>query len=179
MADDNTSSDEFEVNKVSRGKRWNNNKYKKNGYNSNQNFSSKTRYNNKNEENKSGHKWETKEKDTKITLMQELSHFIPAKFGESFFRQFNMAMKLKKEELRNKGKISTEVSEITEDDMINAFGVTKDHMLKAAEILGKEEKTENLGNSSAWLAKNYGPKNYGKNAEQDNKEVIGMVLHQW
>ena len=29
--------------------------------------------------------------------------------------------------------------------MINAFGVTKDHMLKAAEILGKEENTENSG----------------------------------
>ena len=29
------------VNKVSRGKRWNNNKYKKNGYNSNQNFRAK------------------------------------------------------------------------------------------------------------------------------------------
>ena len=37
---DDTSSDEFEINKVSRGKRWNNNKYKKNGYN--RNFSSKT-----------------------------------------------------------------------------------------------------------------------------------------
>ena len=110
---DNTSSDEFEVNEVSRGKRWNNNKYKKNGYNSNRNFSSKTRYNNKNEENKSGNKWETKERDAKITLMQESSHFVPAKFGESFFRQFDMAMKLKKEELRNQGKISTEVSEIT------------------------------------------------------------------
>ena len=70
------------------------------------------------------------------------------------------------------GKISTEVSEIMEDDMINAFGVTKDHMLKAAEILGKEEKTVNLGNSSAWLVKNYRPRNYGKKVEQDNKEVL-------
>ena len=60
-----------------------------------------------------------------------------------------MAMKLKKEELRKQGKINTEVSEITKDDMINAFGVTKDHMLKAAKILGKEEKTEILGKSSS------------------------------
>ena len=52
-----------------------------------------------------------------------------------------MAMKLKKEELRKQGKISTsEVSEITEDDMISAFGVTKYHMLKAAKILGEKKK---------------------------------------
>ena len=97
----------------------------------------------------SGNKWETKEKDAKITLMQESLHFIPAKFGESFFRQFNMAMKLKKEELRNQGETSTEVSEIMEDGMINAFGVTKDHMLEAAKILEKEEKTKILGKLSA------------------------------
>ena len=39
---DETSCDECEVNKVSRGKRWNNNKYKKSGYNSNRNFSNIT-----------------------------------------------------------------------------------------------------------------------------------------
>ena len=83
---DKTSSDEFEVNEVSRGKKWNNNNYRKNGYSNNWNFSNKTRYNNKTEENKSGNKWEHKERDTKITLLQESSHFIPAKFSESFFR---------------------------------------------------------------------------------------------
>ena len=60
-----------------------------------------------------------------------------------------MAMKLKKKELRKQGKINTEVSQIMEDDMINAFRVTKDHMLKAAEILGKEEKTKIFGETSA------------------------------
>ena len=45
--------------------------------------------------------------------MQESSHLIPVKFGESFFRQFDVAMKLKKEKLRKEGKINTEVSEIT------------------------------------------------------------------
>ena len=149
ISTDETSSDEFEVNEVSRGKRWNNNKHKRSGYNSNQNFSNKTRHYNKTDENKSGNKWENKERDAKITLLQESSHFIPAKFGESFFRQFDMAMKLKKEELMKQGKINTEVSEITEDDMINTFGVTKGHMLKVAKILGKEEKTKNLGKSSA------------------------------
>ena len=81
--------------------------------------------------------------------MQKSAHFMPAKFGESFFRQFDIAMKLKREELKKQGTINSEISEITEEDMISTFGVTKDHMLKAAEILGKEEKTENLGKSSA------------------------------
>ena len=58
-------------------------------------------------------------------------------------------MKLKKDELKRQGKVNAEVSEVTKEDFINMFGVTKDHMLKAAEILGKEENTENLGNSSA------------------------------
>ena len=110
------------------------------------NFSNKTRHNNKTTENKSGNKWECKERDAKITLLQESSHFIPANFDESFFRQFDVAMQLKKKELKKQGMVNTELSEITEDDMISAFGVTKDHMLKAAEILGKEENTKIQGN---------------------------------
>ena len=58
-------------------------------------------------------------------------------------------MRLKKEELKRQGKVNAEVSEVTEEDVIGAFGVTKDQLLKAAEILGKEENTENLGNSLA------------------------------
>ena len=103
----------------------------------------------KTHKNKSGNKWECKERDAKITLLLKSSHFIPAKFGESFFRQFDVAMQLKKEELKKEGKVETEVSEITEDDMISIFGVTTDHMLKADEILGKQENTENLRKSSA------------------------------
>ena len=86
ISTDNTSSDEFEVNKVSRGKRWNNNKYKKSGYNSNRNFSNKTRYNNKNEENKSGNKWENKERDAKITLMQGIITFHSCKIWLVLFQ---------------------------------------------------------------------------------------------
>ena len=58
-------------------------------------------------------------------------------------------MKLKREELKQQGTINSEVSEITGEDIISAFGVTNDFMLKAAYILGKEEKTENLGKSLA------------------------------
>ena len=34
-----------------------------------------------------------------------------------------------------------------EGDLIQAFGVTKDQMEKAAEILSRDENPENLGNS--------------------------------
>ena len=65
---DETSSDEFEVNEVSRGKRWNNNNYRKSGYSNNYNFSNKTRHSNKTQENKSGNECECKERDAKITF---------------------------------------------------------------------------------------------------------------
>ena len=58
-------------------------------------------------------------------------------------------MRLKKEELKNKGKVETEVSEITEGELVEAFGVTKDQMVRAAEILAKDVNTKKLGNSSA------------------------------
>ena len=70
--------------------------------------------------------------------MYESSHFVRSKFGESFFKQFDMAMHLKKEELKKQGRVDAEVSEVFEEDLIGAFGVTKNHMLKAAKILGKE-----------------------------------------
>ena len=50
--------------------------------------------------------------------------------------------------MKKQGKSSTQMDEITERDMIQAFGVTEDQMEKAAEILGKDEKTEKLGNLS-------------------------------
>ena len=103
----------------------------------------------KKQNNKSGRKWEHKEKDSKITLLHKFSHFVPAKFSESFFRQFDMAMHLKKEELKKQGRMDAKVSKVTKEDIIRAFGVTKDYMMKAAVILGKEENTKNLGNSSA------------------------------
>ena len=58
-------------------------------------------------------------------------------------------MKLRKEELKKQGKVEAEVSEVTEEDVAKAFGVTKDHMLEAAKILQAEENTKNLGHSSA------------------------------
>ena len=51
-----------------------------------------------------------------------------AKFGESFFKQFDLAMQLRKEELKKQGKVEAEVSEVTKESVISAFGVTKYHM---------------------------------------------------
>ena len=58
-------------------------------------------------------------------------------------------MKLKREEFKKQGKVDTEVSETTEGDLIEAFRVTKNQMVKAAEILAKDKNTENSGNLSA------------------------------
>ena len=58
-------------------------------------------------------------------------------------------MQLRKEELKKQGKVNAEVSKVTKDDIINVFGVTKDHMLEAAKILGTERNTENSGCPSA------------------------------
>ena len=58
-------------------------------------------------------------------------------------------MKLKKEELKKQSQVQTEVSEINEGDLVEAFGVTKDQMVRAAEILTKDKYTKKLGHSSA------------------------------
>ena len=83
--------------------------------------------------------------DSKITLLHESSHFVPAKFGESFFRQFHLAMQLRKEELKKQGKVEAEASEVSEDAVISTFRVTKDYMLEVVKILETEGDTENLG----------------------------------
>ena len=139
-----TTGDEFEVNKMSRGRKWGTNSNNKR-YNPNNNHNSRPQYN-KTQENKTDKTWGQKGKDFKITLTQESSHFIPAEFSDSFFRQFDLAMNIKREELKKQGKSSTQVNEITEKVMIQTFGVTKDQMEKAAEILDKDEKTEKSGN---------------------------------
>ena len=98
---DYTSSDEFEVNEVSRGKKWNNNNYRKMGTQTIK-ITETTTVTTKTQENKSGNIWECKERDSKITLLHESFNFFPAKFGESFFKQLDLAMQLRKEELKKK-----------------------------------------------------------------------------
>ena len=73
---------------------------------------------------------------------------MPAKFSDSFFKQFDLVMKLRREELKKQGVAQTEVSEISEGGLVEVFGVTKNQMTRAAEILTKDENTEKLGDSS-------------------------------
>ena len=55
-------------------------------YNPNNNHNSRSQYN-KTQENQRGKTWGQKGKDSKITLTQELSYFIPVEFSDSFFKQ--------------------------------------------------------------------------------------------
>ena len=72
-----------------------------------------------------------------------MAHYVPTEFSSSFFRQFDLAMKLKKEELKKQERNTSQVNEITEADLIQAFGITEDQMEKVATILSRSEKTEN------------------------------------
>ena len=56
-------------------------------------------------------------------------------------------MRLKHDELKKQGGGSKQVNKITENDFIQAFGVTKDQMENAAAMLDRSESTENSGNS--------------------------------
>ena len=58
-------------------------------------------------------------------------------------------MKIKQEELKKQGISSTQVNELTKGNMTQAFGVTEEQMQKAAEILGKNKRSEKSGNSLA------------------------------
>ena len=58
-------------------------------------------------------------------------------------------MRLKCDELKKQGGGSKQVNEITENNFIQAFGVTEDQMEKAAAMLDGSESTKNSGHSSA------------------------------
>ena len=116
MSTEETSGDEFEVNEMSRSKKWgNNSNYKR--YNPNNNHDSRPQYN-KTQENKTGKTWGKKVKDFQDQHDKESSHFIPAEFSKSFCKQFDLAMKIKRQELKKQGKSSVQVKKISERDMI-------------------------------------------------------------
>ena len=144
MSAEESSGDEFEVNKVSKGKNWGNYSIYDQKHS---NFSNSCNYGNRPQQNKpqdnqQGKQWGQISKDSKITLTQELAHYVPSELSSSFYKQFDLAMKLTWEELRKQERNNTQVNEITEGDLIQAFSVTKDQMEKAAVMLGKSEKTE-------------------------------------
>ena len=95
---------------------------------------------------------------------------MPTEFSSSFFKQFDLRVKLKWEELRKQERCSSQVNEITEGDLIQAFGVTIDQMEKAVTILSSSERTEKLGNSLASLTRDYESVNIDDSAEE--KEVF-------
>ena len=74
---------------------------------------------------------------------------MPTEFSGNFFRKFDLAMRLKRDELKKQGGGSKQVNEITENNFMQAFGVTEDQMEKAASILDGSESTKKLGNSSS------------------------------
>ena len=101
------SGNEFEVNEMSRGKKWgNNSNYKCSNYNSNRYFNSRSQFS-KPQENRSDRIWGQKGKNSKIALTQESAHYVPTEFSYNFFKQFDLVMKIKKEELKKRGKNST------------------------------------------------------------------------
>ena len=67
-------------------------------------------------------------------------------FSGDFFRKFDLAMKLKWDKLKEQRNSSKQVNGITENNFIQAFGVTEDQMDKAAAILDRSKSTEKSGN---------------------------------
>ena len=58
-------------------------------------------------------------------------------------------MKLKRDELKEQKAKSEQVNEITEENFMQAFGISEDQINKATSILERSESTENLEYSSA------------------------------
>ena len=152
MSAEETSGDEQEINEIYKNRKWVNNS---NSYNpKRQNFNNNRNSNYRQQqqwpqEGKQSKQWMQKPKDSKITLSQESDHYVPAQFSSEFFRKFDLAMKLKRDELKEQKAKSKQVNEITEDNFMQAFGVTESQMDKAAEMLVRSKSTKNSGNSPA------------------------------
>ena len=101
------------------------------------------------QEGKQTKQWMQRLKDSKITLTQESDHYVPAQFSSEFFKKFDLTMKLKQDELKEQKTKSRQVNEITEENFMQAFGISEDQMEKVSSMLGISESTENSGNSSA------------------------------
>ena len=75
-----------------------------------------------------------------------------------------------------KENVQSEVGEVSRGNLVEAFGITMDQMMRAAEILTKDESTEKLGHMSAWLTKGYEPGSYNKDADNGEKEVLFIQM---
>ena len=101
------------------------------------------------QENRQHKQWTQKPKDSKITLSQESNHYVPAQVSSEFFRKIDLAMKLKKEELKEHKPKPKQLNEMTEENIMQALGISEDQLTKATSILEGTESTENLEYSSA------------------------------
>ena len=115
MSAEESSGDEYEVNEVTRNRKWvsNPSSYSQKCPNSNNNRSNSYRYQQQwPQEGKQMKQWMQKPKDSKITLTQESDHYVPAQFSGNFFKKFDLAMKLKRDELKEQKGKSRQVNEI-------------------------------------------------------------------
>ena len=152
MSAEETSGDEQEINEIYKNRKWvnNSNSYNPKCQNFNNNRNSNYRHQQQQpQEGKQSKQWMQKPKDSKITLSQESDHYVPAQFSSEFFRKFDLAMKLKRDELKEQKTKSKQVNEITEENFMQAFGISEDQINKATSILERSESTENSENSSA------------------------------
>ena len=126
-----TSGDEQEINEISKNRKWvnNSNSYNPKCQNFNNNRNSNYRHQQQwPQEGKQAKQWMQKPKDSKITLTQESDHYVPAQFSSEFFRKFDLAMKLKRDELKEQKAKSKQVNEITEENFMQAFGISEDQI---------------------------------------------------
>ena len=151
MSTEEISGDEQEINEISR-KKW---VSKPSSYGQRRQHFNNNRNNNyrhqqqQPQEGKQSKHWTQKPKDSKITLSQESDHYVPAQFSSDLFKKFDLAMKLKRDELKEQNTKNRQVNEITEDNFMQAFGISENHMDKAALLLERSESTKNSENLSA------------------------------
>ena len=145
-----SSGDEQELNEISRRK-WvsKSNPHGQRRQNFNNNYNSYRNQQNRPQENRQQRQWTQKPKDAKVTLSQESNHYVPAQVSSEFFKKIDLAMKLKKEELKEQKPKPKQLNEMTEENLMQAFGISEDHLTKATSILEGAELTEKSEHSSA------------------------------
>ena len=150
MVAEESSGDEQEINEISKRK-WvsKSNPQGQRCPNFNNNYSNYRNQQQRPQENRQHKQWTQKPKDSKITLSQESNHYAPAQVSSDFFRKIDLAMKLKKEELREQKPKPKQLNEMTEENIIQTFGISEDQLNKATSILERSESTENSEYSSA------------------------------
>ena len=146
-----TSGDEQEVNEISR-KKWVSNSsshgQRRQNFNNNR-YSNYRHQQQRPQEGRQYKQWTQKPKDSKITLSQESDHYVPAQISSEFFKKIDLAMKLKRDELKEQKPKTKQLNEMTEENLMQAFGISEDQLNKATSILERSESNENLEYSSA------------------------------